>query len=298
VKENIMSKQNPTAADPTNAAEHVTTEDAKRQSDAAAAAAVAAERKRVSEIQAAVDKAKLPAAFAKALVDEGVSIADAHARIIDEFAKEDQPTADRPQVNAGGARVVNDQVDRFRKGATLALLARGNLGGGERNEFTGMSLRELARSSLEIRGINVAGKAAREIVGGAFVPVNIGGMHSTSDFGSILLDVSNKAMLKGYDETDETFESWVSTGSAPDFKPLNRIDLNLFPALAKKEEGAEYNFGTIGDRKEVVQIATFGRKFAITREAIINDDMDAFTKVPMRMGRAAKRTIGDLVYAS
>src|SRR5690606_16173465 len=40
-----------------------------------------------------------------------------------------------------------------------------------------------------------------------------------------------------------------------------------------------------------------GRLFAITREAIINDDLTGFTRIPRAMGRAALRTIGDLVYA-
>ncbi|EGI5554023.1 Clp protease ClpP, partial [Salmonella enterica subsp. enterica serovar Weltevreden] len=34
----------------------------------------------------------------------------------------------------------------------------------------------------------------------------------------------------------------------------------------------------------------------ITRQAIINDDMNMLTDVPMKLGRAAKATIADLVY--
>src|SRR5690606_24050453 len=33
------------------------------------------------------------------------------------------------------------------------------------------------------------------------------------------------------------------------------------------------------------------------RQAIINDDLDAISKIPKLMGRAAIRTVGDLVYA-
>ena len=44
-------------------------------------------------------------------------------------------------------------------------------------------------------------------------------------------------------------------------------------------------------------LATYGKLFSISRQAIINDDLSAFTKVPMMMGRAAMRTVGDLVYA-
>ena len=42
---------------------------------------------------------------------------------------------------------------------------------------------------------------------------------------------------------------------------------------------------------------TYGELFSITRQAIINDDLNMLTDVPMKLGRAAKSTIADLVYA-
>src|SRR5690606_32661059 len=86
-------------------------------------------------------------------------------------------------------------------------------------------------------------------------------------------------------------------GSLPDFKAAMRVDLNTFPSLLKVAEGAEYKYATIGDRGERVQLATYGRLFSITRQVVINDDLDAMVKLPRLMGRAAIRTVGDLVYA-
>jgi hypothetical protein len=40
-----------------------------------------------------------------------------------------------------------------------------------------------------------------------------------------------------------------------------------------------------------------GKIFSLTRQAIINDDLDAFTKIPNAWAVLAIRTIGDLVYA-
>ncbi|EGK9920079.1 Mu-like prophage major head subunit gpT family protein, partial [Escherichia coli] len=47
---------------------------------------------------------------------------------------------------------------------------------------------------------------------------------------------------------------------------------------------------------ETIALATYGEIFSITRQAIINDDLNMLVDVPMKMGRAAKATIGDLVY--
>jgi hypothetical protein len=121
--------------------------------------------------------------------------------------------------------------------------------------------------------------------------------HSTSDFVEVLANVANKSMLKGYMEAEETFEQWTAKGTLSDFKPGKRVDLNLFPSLSVVPEGAEYSYGTIGDRGETIQLATYGKMFSITRQAIINDDLSSFTRIPGRMGRAARRTIGNLVYA-
>jgi hypothetical protein len=181
--------------------------------------------------------------------------------------------------------------DKFRAGATTAILARAGLGSFERsNEFNGYTLYELARASLERCGVKTAGRGKMEVVAAAFT-------HSGSDFPNLLANIAEKAMLKGYEEAEETFQSWTSKGNLPDFKQAKRVDLNTFPALDQVPDGGEYKYATIGERGETIQLATYGKMFSITRQAIINDDLDAFSKIPRRMGRSAVRTVGNLVYA-
>ena len=258
--------------------------------------AVQAERERASKITAKVAQAGLPSSFGQKLISDGVSLEAAYDKILDEKAAKAQDGGD---INGGTptAKVTGDVVDRTTEGITKALYARVGLDGGERNEFTGMQLREMARASLTARGISVQG-GAMALAGAAFSPAGAsGGMHSTSDFGNILADVANKSMLKGFEETEETFEQFTSTGTLGDFKPTKRVGLDAFPSLTEVPEGAEFKHGTIGDHGESVVLATYGRLFALTRQTIINDDLDAFSRIPMKMGRAARRTVGDLVFA-
>lgn len=198
------------------------------------------------------------------------------------------------------AVVVADERDRFKAGATKGLLYRAfsTHKDAERNEFTGMTLRELARAHLTMHGNTLSFRDPLEMAGAAFKPVMAVGEHSTSDFAEILANVANKSMLKGWDETPETFQLWTAVGTLVDFKPAKRVDLNVAPSLDLVAEGAEYNFGTIGDRGETIVLASYGKMFAITRQAIVNDDLGAFTRIPQKMGRAARRSIGNLVYAS
>ncbi|HHH1341016.1 TPA: ClpP-like prohead protease/major capsid protein fusion protein [Yersinia enterocolitica] len=157
------------------------------------------------------------------------------------------------------------------------------------NVYNGMTLREYARMSLTERGIGVASYNPMQMIGMSFT-------HTTSDFGHILLDVANKALLQGWDEAEETFEQWTKKGQLSDFKTAHRVGMGGFPSLRKVREGAEYKYVTTSDRGEQIALATYGEIFSITRQAIINDDLNQLTDVPMKMGRAAKATIGDLVY--
>lgn len=229
----------------------------------------------------------------KVMRDAGGDANKARDLIIDMMAARDNA----PEItNAAPARVIMDGVDKFREGVTRSLLSKAGHAGGEVNEFSSMSLREIARASLDLRGNKTAYRDPLAMVGAAMEPVMSGG-HATSDFVHVLANVANKSMLKGWDEAEETFQKWTATGTLPDFKPGKRIDLNLFPALAEVPEGGGYTYASVGDRGETIQLATYGKMFSITRQAIINDDMSVFTRVPGRMGRAARRTIGNLVYA-
>lgn len=190
-----------------------------------------------------------------------------------------------------------DSLDKFKQGVELSLLAKANMNGGERNEFTSLTLREIARECLLMSGSRGLSHDPMLMLQMAFAPRMASGMHSTSDFSSILANVAEKSMMRGYDEAEETFDIWTSVGTMSDFKAVSRVDLNLFPSLAEVPEGAEYTYGQLTDRGVTTQLATYGKMFPITRQAIINDDVGAFTKIPLKMGRAAKRTIGNLVYA-
>lgn len=271
------------------------------------AEAAQTERDRVSGILAQARTAKIPAEdpFIANLLSSTRPLADARNDIIGEWSKRQEARSDNPPGNelpAGRVEVTADAVDKWAQGAQRGLMIRAGIekptDADRGNEFTGLTLLELARSSLSVRNIKTGSMDRMTMVGTAFTVRNAGpGMHSTSDFPTIIQNVAYRAVLKGYTEVDETFQLWTGKGTASDFRPINRVDMGLFPALSKVEEGAEYTFATLGDNGTVVQVATYGKMFAITRQAIVNDDLQFFQRVPERMGRAAKRTIGNLVYA-
>lgn len=221
--------------------------------------------------------------------DFNIDAAAAKDKLLNALGSNTTPTAPpRPDahVHAGNGNIVRD-------GLQNSLSARINLEPLEKdNAYAGMTLREMARAYLVENGVGIASYNgnAMAIVGAAFT-------HTTGDFGLLLADVARRSMLKGYEEAEETFQRWTAKGTLPDFREMGRVDLTTFPSLRKVQEGAEYKYATIGDRQEKISLATYGELLSISRQAIINDDLSAFTRVPQMMGRAAIRTVGDLVYA-
>ena len=153
-------------------------------------------------------------------------------------------------------------------------------------ELRGYTLKELARECLRHSGAHMPGDTMT-MIGRAF---------TTSDFPAILADVAHKAILRGAEEANETFASWVGEANASDFKTHTGVALDSFSTLDLVPEGGEYKYGQTSDRGVPYSVATYGKLFAITRQAIINDDLNALTTVPALMGRAAMRTVGNIVY--
>ncbi|WP_205859287.1 ClpP-like prohead protease/major capsid protein fusion protein [Pleionea sediminis] len=226
---------------------------------------------------------------AECLADVDLSLDDARTQLLAKLGEQSAPSGG----GFHGSYIDNGHADK--DAMVMALQCRAHLT--DRLEvkdlgaYQTMSLLEMARAALQCKGIGTASYASKlELVGAAFT-------HSTSDFGNVLMDVAHKAMLRGYEEAQETFQQWTYKGSLSDFKVTQRVALNAYPSLSEVKEGAEYSYGTVGDRAEPIMLATYGKLFTITRQAIINDDLQVFTRIPMLMGRAAIRTVGDLVYA-
>ena len=188
---------------------------------------------------------------------------------------------------AGNGNIVGDSVKQ-------SLLARAGIdkdkANTKDNAYNAMTLRELARASLVDRGVSVSGQNAMSMVGLAFT-------HSSSDFGQILIDVAHKSLLKGWETAAENFDQFTSRGTLTDFRAAKRVGLGDFGYLPQVGEGEEYTYGTIGDEGASVALATYGQLFSITRQAILNDDMHLLTKIPEKMGQAARATIAKLVFA-
>ena len=119
---------------------------------------------------------------------------------------------------------------------------------------------------------------------------------STFSFAEILGNTFSKILMQAYDESPDTVSEWASIESVRDFKTVNFLKLGKFASVPKVGAGGELEHSTLVESKETGSAATYGVVFAFTRRDFINDDLGAFSRVPLELGAAARRNIQDIVY--
>lgn len=225
---------------------------------------------------------------AEKLIVAGLTPEQAGPLLVTEMAKRSEQLVTNSTISAV---VDGDGRERFRAGLGDALLIRAGLEkDDQKNEFRGLTLLEMARACLHQAGVVGLPGDKRMVVGMAIT-------HSTSDFPFLLQTTAERSLSRGYAEMPQTFQVWTSEGSLADFRPATRGGFSEFSPLLEVKGNGEYKHGTFGEAAESIQLATYGRMFSISRQAIINDDLNAFASVPRKMGNAARRLVGDLAYA-
>jgi len=264
-------------------------------------AAAKAERERISGIQKHTRALGLPETFAQSLIeDESVlDLAIAGQRALDEWEK---GQALNPRQNADQQKT---DKERTRSAMADALTLRitpkaAEVMGEERvrsaADFKGQSLLRFAEEALIRSGVRTAGHTPREIATMA-LGGRIRGMHHTTDFPLLLMDTVQRTLLSQYAIQERTFQAWARRTTLKDFRPISRVRLSeILGDLEKVREGEEYKYATFSEAGETYQLAKYGKIVAITWEAIVNDDLSAFDRIPQAFAVKSANLQTDLVY--
>lgn len=163
--------------------------------------------------------------------------------------------------------------------------------------FRSMTLMEMARELLEVSGVNVRGMDRLTLASTALNYRSASGMGG-GDFPSILSNVGNKRLRMAYSENEGTYKRWARRAAdAANFKPITAVQLGGMPDLLRLNEHGEYKYGTFTEGAETYSLLTYGRMIALSRQALINDDLRAFEVALSGFGAAAARLENRMVYA-
>jgi caudovirus prohead protease len=247
------------------------------------AKAMEAERKRTSEITALFRDFDVEGADEAIVM--GVSVDEARAMVMDQLRARNKGVS----VTMGEA-----ESDKFRAAAQDAVLMAAGLAVAEpapgANELRGYSLIELARESLRRECDTKANFGDNMEMARAAI-------NSTSTFPAIMSNLANKSVMNGFNEAETTFQIWTGKGSNRDFKEAARYALSEAGNLELVPEGGQFPQDVFGEASARTKVATYGKIFSLTRQAIINDDLGLFSKIATKYGSAAKRLVNKMVYA-
>ena len=255
------------------------------------------ERERVARIQELVDIARkydhLPRArqAMEAAIRNGTSVEAARHQLLNMMAEFSEATSTRsgaalPEYVGGGFSGSTEDPTFRRALMAEALAAR--LGGPAPSEaarqFVGVRLMDLARDLLEHRGERTQYMSQAEVLTRA--------MHTTGDFPQLLSATGNRLLRRAYD-TAPSLRRLARRATAPDFRPISRLQLSGSPIPVRQLEGGELKYGTMTEGRESYSVAIHARGLRISRQALINDDLSAFDDMS-KFGRAAAE--GESIY--
>ncbi len=249
------------------------------------AEATGVERERICEIDALLTRYDCQD-MARDLIVGGKSLEEASRAVLDEVHKRSK--------NPGfsGVILVGDERDKFRAAAGHALELRAGMTvavpAPGAQELRGFTLPEMARECLRMAGINHHG-SIKEMVGRAL---------TSSDFPYLLANLATKSLQQAWELQSETWRTWCGIGSVSDFKTYYDNALSEHDDLEEIGETGEIKYGSFSEKPpETYKIATYAKKFRLTRVMIINDDLGALVELPARRAEAAGRKVSDVVYA-
>lgn len=116
----------------------------------------------------------------------------------------------------------------------------------------------------------------------------------TGAIGEVLGDSIARRMIADYRETGvhDGWMRWCSTAPAMDFRSQRRVRWGGYANLSDVSEGAAYAaMTTPSDEEETYSVSKRGGTESVTLEAIRNDDVMALQRLPVKLSRAAKRTL-------
>lgn len=111
-----------------------------------------------------------------------------------------------------------------------------------------------------------------------------------------LANAITKRLVQDYGAQPQDWKKICAIRSIRDYKPQYRVLLHDFGTLGTVNENAAYTNLAWDDTRETYTPVKRGNLVVVTREAILNDDLEAIRRIPTKLAIAAATTINEFVY--
>lgn len=244
---------------------------------AVAQRAITDERERTSEINNLVTAGELTSERAADFVANGAKIETVRKAILDDKIERSKTVVVGGVPGADDMNRAIEDAMLQRCGITVATPHE------SANMFRGASLLDVARAITQYNGHDKHELAQRAM--------------STGDFSLLLGNVANRVIADSFEEEEGTYGLWTQAGDLPDFRIQNEVGLkNPNGRLRKIKENGELKNIEFDEEGNAWKLESYGEKFTLNRQMLINDDLGVFTNIVTEFGQMAKRTANGEVY--
>lgn len=234
-----------------------------------------------ADIRAIVKAHRLEPALADSMIGRQLSYRAACDEILERLARRDEVSGG-PRLNVTPDYAARGNADGTMQREQMIDALAARMGGPkltQENSYRHARMPDLARDCLERCGIKTTSMSPGQLVERA--------LHTTSDFPDLLTGSGQRVLGMAYSSYAGGIKRVAKASSASDFRVKQRLMLGEAPELLRVNEHSEFKYGGMASSKESYSLGTFGRIFGISRQALVNDDLDAFGDMAMRLGRAA-----------
>ena len=120
---------------------------------------------------------------------------------------------------------------------------------------------------------------------------------TTASFAYLLGTSMNKRLMKDYQAWPAEWQKFCVIAPIRDFKQQTRVRLGAFNSLSIVPEDSAYTTQTLQDSAATYVPQKRGNIVSVTRETIINDDLQAIKQIPTKLAVAAAYTLAEFVYS-
>lgn len=142
---------------------------------------------------------------------------------------------------------------------------------------------------LAVRAMELAGQRVGSGLTRSAIVERSFGAHTSGDFSGLLGQAAGRVLADFYGETPVALKQIARLANLPDFREKSVIRLGAAPSLEKVNEHGEYKYGSIAEASNGWKLSTFGKIIALTRTALVNDDLDGFGQMLRSFGTAGAR---------
>jgi hypothetical protein len=154
-----------------------------------------------------------------------------------------------------------------------------------------VSLGEVFVEAARANGYNGSAR-----ISSANLPQVIRAAFATHAISDLLSNVANKFLLAGFNSVERAWDSIARISSVNDFKSASMYRLNGSFKFQKVGNGGVMKSADASDSKRSVNADTYGITTSLTRQDMINDDLNALSALPQRIGRGAGLSLAETIW--